>query len=239
MMSRWRYHDISAIPAVIALRKKEQPVGLATYYAFQDDCELVTLNSFVEGEGIGEALLYAVRDAGIAAGCKRLWLTTSNDNLPALQFYQKRGMAIVAIHRYAIDEARKLNTQIPVLCLISVQFKESRWVGGMNLSNILQKPYSDLSDFEETLLRGVHWLSNSHSQLELETKFTCLVTCLETYFTPRGGDQIANAIAEGTSFLIFDSKNERIALKGLVKKLYGKRSAISHGGRQAVLQRRR
>ena len=114
MMSRWRYHDISTIPAFVALQK-EQPVGLATYYTFQDDCELVTLNSFVEGKGIGEALLYAVRDAGIAAGCKRMWLTTSNDNLPALQFYQKRGMTLVAIHRYAIDEARRLNPHIPVL----------------------------------------------------------------------------------------------------------------------------
>jgi DNA-3-methyladenine glycosylase I len=113
MMSRWRYHDLSELPVFVALLKNE-PVGIATYYIFQEACELVSLNSFVEGKGIGEALLYAVRDAAVAAGCKRLWLTTSNDNMPALQFYQKRGMAIVAIHRYAIDEARKENPHIPI-----------------------------------------------------------------------------------------------------------------------------
>jgi ribosomal protein S18 acetylase RimI-like enzyme len=114
VLSRWRYHDTRNLPGFVAMRK-DAPVGLATYSIEGEHCELVTLNSFAEAQGIGEALLFAVRDAARAANCKRLWLTTSNDNLPALQFYQKRGMAIVAVHRFAVDEARKDNPSVPVL----------------------------------------------------------------------------------------------------------------------------
>ena len=114
ILSRWRYHETRNLPAFVALKNGE-PVGLATYYFEGELCELVTLNSFAEGIGIGEALLFAVRDAAREAGCKKLWLTTSNDNLPALQFYQKRAMTIVAVHRHAIDEARKENRAIPLL----------------------------------------------------------------------------------------------------------------------------
>jgi ribosomal protein S18 acetylase RimI-like enzyme len=114
MMSRWIYHETKDIPAFVAIQD-DKPVGLATYYVDGDLCELVTLNSFAESIGVGQALLFAVRDLARQSGCRKLWLTTSNDNLPALQFYQKRDMAIVAVHRFAIDEARKENPHIPAL----------------------------------------------------------------------------------------------------------------------------
>jgi ribosomal protein S18 acetylase RimI-like enzyme len=113
MLSRWRWHDLRTLDAFIALVNGE-PAGLSTYYFQGGQCEVVTLNSFVEDRGVGEALLFAVRDAAKAAGCKRLWLTTANSNLRALQFYQKRDMAIVAVHRFAIDEARKVKPDIPL-----------------------------------------------------------------------------------------------------------------------------
>ncbi len=47
-----------------------------------------------------------------AAGCRRVWLVTSNDNLPALKFYQRRGYELVAVHRRAIDAARALKPEI-------------------------------------------------------------------------------------------------------------------------------
>jgi GNAT superfamily N-acetyltransferase len=114
IMSRWRYHETRDLPAFVALQL-ESPVGLATYCLEGETCELVTLNAFLPGMGVGGGLLEAVRVAAREAGCRKLWLTTSNDNLLALQFYQKRGMAIVAVHRFAIDEARKQNPAIPLL----------------------------------------------------------------------------------------------------------------------------
>ena len=48
------------------------------------------------------------------AGATRLWLTTTNDNLAAVGFYQRRGLRIVAVHRGAVDRARLLKPSIPV-----------------------------------------------------------------------------------------------------------------------------
>jgi ribosomal protein S18 acetylase RimI-like enzyme len=88
--------------------------GLATYHLQDLACELVTLNSTTEGKGIGTALLEAVRCMSEGLGCTRLWCVTTNDNLPALRFYQKRGFRIVAIHRNAVEAARQLKPTIPL-----------------------------------------------------------------------------------------------------------------------------
>lgn len=47
------------------------------------------------------------------AGCRRLWLITTNDNRVAIEFYRSIGMRLVAIHRKAMREARKLKPEIP------------------------------------------------------------------------------------------------------------------------------
>jgi GNAT superfamily N-acetyltransferase len=79
-----------------------------------EECELVTIRSLREGRGVGRALLDAVRAAAIEAGCTRLWLITTNDNLRALELYQRWGMEIVAFHRHAVTEARRhLKPSIP------------------------------------------------------------------------------------------------------------------------------
>lgn len=38
-----------------------------------------------------------------------------DDNLNALRFYQKRGFVLVAIYRNALDIARKLKPEIPLI----------------------------------------------------------------------------------------------------------------------------
>jgi RimJ/RimL family protein N-acetyltransferase len=42
-----------------------------------------------------------------------MWLITTNDNEPAIRFYERRGMRIIAIHRGAIAQSRKLKPEIP------------------------------------------------------------------------------------------------------------------------------
>ena len=48
-----------------------------------------------------------------ALKCRRIMVITTNDNLRALRFYQKRRFDIVALHRNALDLARKLKPEIP------------------------------------------------------------------------------------------------------------------------------
>lgn len=38
-----------------------------------------------------------------------------HDNLAAIRFYRRRGLRLVAVHRGAVDEARRLKPEIPLL----------------------------------------------------------------------------------------------------------------------------
>ena len=114
MVSRGRVYDAGELPGFIAVLGNEI-AGIATYHIAGSECELTTLNSLVEGKGIGTALLTAVRDAAAAAGCRRLWLISTNDNTHALHFYQKRGYLLVAVYRNAVEHSRKLKPEIPLL----------------------------------------------------------------------------------------------------------------------------
>jgi len=89
--------------------------GLVTFHIAGDACEIVTLDSLSEGKGVGTTLIEAVKAAAIAAGCRRLWLITTNDNLHALGFYQKRGFRLVTVHPGAVDAARRLKPEIPLI----------------------------------------------------------------------------------------------------------------------------
>ena len=89
--------------------------GWLTYQMDGTSCEIVTLASLQEGQGVGGALVDAARAAAQAAGCRRLWLVTTNDNTHALRFYQRRGFWLVALRRDAMVEARRLKPEIPLL----------------------------------------------------------------------------------------------------------------------------
>ena len=94
--------------------KRENPVGLLTYRIEGPDCEIVTIDITAEGEGIGTALIEAVKERAKAKGCRRLWLVTTNDNLNALRFYQRRGFRLIALYPNALESSRKLKPQIPM-----------------------------------------------------------------------------------------------------------------------------
>ena len=104
-------HDL---PGFVAVQGAER-VGLLTYHIAGKACEIVTLDSFRENQGGGTALIEAAKQVARQAGCRRLWLITTNDNTHALRFYQKRGFALVAVHRNAVAEARKIKPEIPLI----------------------------------------------------------------------------------------------------------------------------
>jgi N-acetylglutamate synthase-like GNAT family acetyltransferase len=115
VVSRGQVHRPETLPGFVA-RQQGQVVGLITYRRQADQVEIVTIDSLVEKQGIGTALIEAVRQVAQAAGCARLWLITTNDNLTALSFYQKRGFVLVQIHRQAVDTlSRPLKPAIPEL----------------------------------------------------------------------------------------------------------------------------
>lgn len=114
--------------------------------------------------------------------------------------------------------------------------KKMEKMGAFELSDILAKPKNKLSNFEETLLRSLHWFSSSQAQFEIENKFLNLIVCLETLLTPRDRDPIANYVAEGVAILLTKGYKNRKELKSRVKKMYKLRSAISHGGKKEIFE---
>jgi ribosomal protein S18 acetylase RimI-like enzyme len=93
---------------------EEKIVGLLTYNIDGTDCEIVTLDSWGQSKGVGTELLEAVKQSARQEGCKRLWLITTNDNIHALRFYQKRGFVFAAIHVNAVEGSRKIKPEIPL-----------------------------------------------------------------------------------------------------------------------------
>ena len=111
-------HDVVYYPhrlrGFVAELNTTDHFGLATYVIEKSACELVTLDSLREGEGIGSALVQAVEQEGSRSGCSRLWCVTTNDNHAALGFYKKRGFRIVAVHPGAVERSRILKPSIPL-----------------------------------------------------------------------------------------------------------------------------
>jgi GNAT superfamily N-acetyltransferase len=101
------------LPGFVAASNNDR-IGLVTYRLDNGGCEIMTLDSLRPGLGVGTALIEAVKAVAHWGGCHRLWLITTNDNLRALGFYQKRGFVLVAVHRGAVDEARQIKPSIPL-----------------------------------------------------------------------------------------------------------------------------
>ena len=97
------------------LRQAGSILGMITYIVDGDACEIVTLLSLVSGKGIGTALIRAVEDKARQSGCRRLWLITTNDNLNAIRFYQKRGFQLTTVFPDAAAASRLLKPSIPII----------------------------------------------------------------------------------------------------------------------------
>jgi GNAT superfamily N-acetyltransferase len=91
-------------------------LGMLTYIPGPgwEQCEVLTVHATEQWHGVGTALIKAVEQLAAEHGCARLWLITTNDNVDALRFYQRRGFQLAAVHRRAVDDSRRLKPEIPV-----------------------------------------------------------------------------------------------------------------------------
>jgi ribosomal protein S18 acetylase RimI-like enzyme len=123
VVSRGAVHNPTTLPGFVAEEGGER-VGLLTYRVDGADCEVVTIDAFPEGVGAGTALLDAAARAARDAGCGRVWLITTNDNLRALRFYQRRGFQLVAVHPDALERSRELKPSIPDIGLDGIPLRD-------------------------------------------------------------------------------------------------------------------
>ena len=113
MASRGKLYHARDFPGLVAEDERGEWVGLVTYRIQGDECEVMSLDSLREGTGIGTALLDAVVALVREAGVRRAWLITTNDNMYALRFYQRRGWRLAALYPNAVARSRRLKPQIP------------------------------------------------------------------------------------------------------------------------------
>jgi ribosomal protein S18 acetylase RimI-like enzyme len=99
-------------------------VGEITYTFSEGDCEIVTLDSECERQGLGTRLINAAVDEARKQNCQRVFLITTNDNLNALGFYQKRGFELVKINRGAVTESRKIQPGIPLIGMNNIPLRD-------------------------------------------------------------------------------------------------------------------
>jgi GNAT superfamily N-acetyltransferase len=103
-------HDTVFHPAVLPgliAERDGRIVGLLTYNVTADVLEIITLNALTRHTGIGSMLIDAARAEAKRRRCREVTLTTTNDNVDALRFYQRRGFRLNTLRPGAVDRARK------------------------------------------------------------------------------------------------------------------------------------
>jgi ribosomal protein S18 acetylase RimI-like enzyme len=106
-----RFHEIEGFVAEVEGEK----MGLITFEISLSELEITSLFSLSENKGIGSALVNRVIDLADLEKLRRAWLITTNDNLNALKFWQKRGFKLSKVYPDALAHTRELKLTIPLI----------------------------------------------------------------------------------------------------------------------------
>jgi GNAT superfamily N-acetyltransferase len=102
-------------PAILALNR-DVLAGVLTYIVDGATMEILTLHTDEQWMGCGTSLLRAAERTAADAHCQRLFLITTNDNVDALRFYQRRGFRLAEVRPGAVDRSRGvLKPEIPLI----------------------------------------------------------------------------------------------------------------------------
>ena len=123
ILEHWFSTDIIIRGAIIDMTKVDgivvyennKIIGLLTYIIYKNICEITSLNSLFEGRKIGTTLINKLLSIAKEFNCSKVIVVTTNDNINALRFYQKRGFDMVHLYHNALDTSRKMKPSIPLI----------------------------------------------------------------------------------------------------------------------------
>lgn len=118
-----KIHHIDDVAGFIALIDGK-PIGLITYTIVDAECEITSLISLIEGSGIGTKLLQKLEGHVREQHCRRIWVITTNDNLHALGWYQKRGYRLVRVYRDAMNQVRQVKPELAILGIDDIPLRD-------------------------------------------------------------------------------------------------------------------
>ena len=107
-------YDVRELPGFIAIDDTQKIIGYCYYHFFNNECEIMVLESLCSGIGVGTALMETVIQLAREKNCSRVHLRTSNDNAHAFRFYQRRGLTMCAVGWNYMDYAREIKPEIPM-----------------------------------------------------------------------------------------------------------------------------
>lgn len=122
MVVRGEMIDMTLLDGFAAYENGEI-IGLVTYRINGDSCEIISLDSVREGQGIGTALINKAIERALELGCRRVKLITTNDNINAMRFYQRRGFDMARLYHNAIDVSRRMKPSIPAVGEFGIPLK--------------------------------------------------------------------------------------------------------------------
>ena len=123
ILSRGKLYRVNDLDGIITY-DNGKIIGMGLYYIKDKHCEIVLLETYKRNEGIGTKIIEKIKEAATAMRCSKIWLVTSNDNIDAIKFYQKRGFYISNFYQNAIEESRKLKPEIPLLGEYGIPIKD-------------------------------------------------------------------------------------------------------------------
>lgn len=110
---RGQLKDLAALAGFVAVEGDDW-LGLLTYDLDDEGFEVVTVQSDRPGTGVGRALMDTARARAVELGATRLWLSTTNDNIRAIRFYQEWGMDLFAVRFDGVEVSRRVKPVIPM-----------------------------------------------------------------------------------------------------------------------------
>lgn len=125
--------DLTEWPALIAVRSEPAGgaddaqqdgtiLGVLTYELTDDEMYVISIHADSQHQGIGSGLMEAA--VALANGRKRIWLTTTNDNLDAIRFYQRRGFRIIDVRPDAVTASREMKPTIPLVGSYGIEMRD-------------------------------------------------------------------------------------------------------------------
>ena len=96
-------------------KEGEDIIALITYIVYDNVLEITSLDSLREKQGIGSKLIETVIHEARERKLQKIVLITTNDNINAIRFYQKREFDMAHLYRNAMDISRKLKPEIPLI----------------------------------------------------------------------------------------------------------------------------
>ena len=122
IVTRGRIHNSAELSGFV-YKENNKITGLVMFKIENDRCEIISLDSKIENKGLGTSLINKVIDYSRENGCKKIWLITTNDNIKAIKFYQKRGFQWTGFYKNVIEVSRKLKPEIAELGFNGIPIK--------------------------------------------------------------------------------------------------------------------